>query len=206
MKRKFDVETWARREHFKFFSQFEEQLYGVTVMVDCTLAYQTAKAAGYPFFLYYLHKSLTAALATGPFTLRIEGGGVFVYDDLAAAITVARPDGTFGYGDVDYNPSFEVFAETGRRVIAEVSQQTDLQGTFRQDVILYSALPWINFTSISHIRYSGEPDGRPRISFGKVTDDNGRKLMPMSVHVNHALVDGVHIGQYVDRFQELMNQ
>jgi chloramphenicol O-acetyltransferase type A len=30
--------------------------------------------------------------------------------------------------------------------------------------------------------------------------------MPMSIHVHHGLVDGLHLGQFVDYFQEIMNQ
>ena len=29
--------------------------------------------------------------------------------------------------------------------------------------------------------------------------------MPVSIHVHHALVDGLHVGQYIDCFQELLN-
>jgi hypothetical protein len=28
----------------------------------------------------------------------------------------------------------------------------------------------------------------------------------MSVHVHHGLMDGMHLGQFVDYFQEIMNQ
>jgi chloramphenicol O-acetyltransferase type A len=30
--------------------------------------------------------------------------------------------------------------------------------------------------------------------------------MSVSIHVHHALVDGYHVGLYVDRFQALMNE
>jgi chloramphenicol O-acetyltransferase type A len=29
--------------------------------------------------------------------------------------------------------------------------------------------------------------------------------MSMSIHVHHGLMDGYHVGQFVDCFQELMN-
>jgi chloramphenicol O-acetyltransferase type A len=49
-------------------------------------------------------------------------------------------------------------------------------------------------------------DSAPSISFGKMTECNGKRSMPVSVHVHHALVDGLHIGQYIDCFQQLMDQ
>jgi chloramphenicol O-acetyltransferase len=43
-------------------------------------------------------------------------------------------------------------------------------------------------------------------SFGKMKiNENGKKTMPMSIHVHHGLVDGLHLGQFVDYFQEIIN-
>jgi chloramphenicol O-acetyltransferase type A len=38
-----------------------------------------------------------------------------------------------------------------------------------------------------------------------ITDD-GTKTMAMSIHVHHGLIDGLQLGQFVDYFQEIMNQ
>jgi chloramphenicol O-acetyltransferase type A len=73
------------------------------------------------------------------------------------------------------------------------------------DIVHFSSLPGINFTSISHARGFSFPDSCPKISFGKMTENEGKRTMPVSIHVHHALVDGLHVGQYIDRFQELMN-
>ena len=74
-------------------------------------------------------------------------------------------------------------------------------------MIHFSAIPWLNFTSLSHARSYSYPDSCPKISFGKMTTlDNGKKMMPLSVHVHHGLMDGMHVGKFVALFQELMNQ
>jgi chloramphenicol O-acetyltransferase type A len=61
MKEIVDMNTWIRKDHFKFFNAFEEPFFGVTVDVDCTATYQQAKDLQVSFFLLYLHKSLQAA-------------------------------------------------------------------------------------------------------------------------------------------------
>ena len=38
-----------------------------------------------------------------------------------------------------------------------------------------------------------------------MTEHDGRRTMPLSIHVNHALVDGLQLGQYLERFQQLMD-
>jgi chloramphenicol O-acetyltransferase type A len=35
--------------------------------------------------------------------------------------------------------------------------------------------------------------------------ENGKEPCP-SIHVHHGLMDGSHLGQFVDYFQEIMNQ
>jgi len=44
-------------------------------------------------------------------------------------------------------------------------------------------------------------DSVPKISFGKVIPIDNQMLMPVSIHVHHALVDGSDIGKFYERFQ-----
>jgi chloramphenicol O-acetyltransferase type A len=63
-------------------------------------------------------------------------------------------------------------------------------------------LPWISFTSFSHARNWGREDSVPKIAFGRFTKENERTLLPMSVEVHHALVDGLHVGRFVNKMEE----
>ena len=74
-----------------------------------------------------------------------------------------------------------------------------------ENVIHFSAIPWLDFTSISHARSFSHPDSCPKISFGKMTENNGVKEMSVSIHVHHALMDGYHVGLFVEKFQALLN-
>jgi len=205
VKRKLDIDTWVRKAHFEFFSTFEEPYYGVCVKVDCTAAYDFAKRNGISFFLYCLHRSLAAAQRVEAFKYRIEEGEVFVYDRIDAGSTISRSNGTFGYGHMLYSESLEEFLEGATRVVEEVRGSDELIPTAAVNIIRYSALPWVDFTSLSHARLYSRPNSGPNISFGKMTEDGGKRSMPVSIHVHHALVDGLHIGQYVDCFQKLLD-
>ena len=46
-------------------------------------------------------------------------------------------------------------------------------------------------------------DSNVRIVFCKFFDQNGQKLMPLAIQANHALVDGLHMGQFYQKFQTL---
>jgi chloramphenicol O-acetyltransferase type A len=205
VRRKLDLETWVRRPHFEFFNAFEEPYYGVCVSVDCTIAYSFAKQNGFSFFLYYLYRSLGAAQSVEAFRYRTEEGEVFIYDRIDAGSAIDRSNGTFGYGHILYHVDLNQFMQDAKREVERVRGSIDLTRTTAANVIRYSPLPWIDFTSLSHARMFAMPDSCPRISFGKITERDGKRSMPVSIHVHHGLVDGLHVGQYIDRFQELMN-
>ncbi|WP_160714203.1 chloramphenicol acetyltransferase [Chitinophaga solisilvae] len=207
MKQLLNLDTWARKDHFQFFTQFEEPFFGVCVTVDCTRAYTIAKEKGYSFFLYYLHASLAAANATEPFRYRISNGEIWIYDAVHASPTINRPDGTFGFAYMDYHPDFQAFAAAAQEETNRVQQSTGLiPAVSGENVIHCSSLPWIDFTSISHARSFSFKDSCPKISFGKMTSTNGIMTMPVSVHVHHALMDGYHVGRFLEVFQETMNR
>ncbi len=207
MKHFLAIDTWERKEIFEWFVKFEEPFFGVCVDIDCTNAYTKCKQEGHSFFLYYLHKSLVAANGTEPFRYRVEDGRVAVYDEVHAAPTIMRPNGTFGFADFRYYKDFAAFCEAANKEIERIQQCTTLfPPAAPENVIHYSSVPWIKFTALSHARCFSWPDCSPKISFGKMTEANGRRTMPVSVHVHHALADGYQVGLFIDEFQRLMNE
>lgn len=205
MKTQLDIESWVRKDHFNFFKQFEEPFFGVCVDIDCTSSYLKCKEEGISFFLYYLHKSLVAANKIEPFRYRIENDNVLIYEKVHASPTINRLNGTFGFAYIDYHDDFQMFYANAKKEIEKVQNG---QGLFpaisSENVIHYSSVPWINFKSVSHARSFSFKDSCPKITFGKACDVNGLKKMPVSIHVHHALMDGFHVGQFIDEFQKLM--
>jgi chloramphenicol O-acetyltransferase type A len=209
LKTLLDLDNWPRKEHFHFFKQFEEPFFGATVEIDCTNAYNKSKALGVSFFIYYLHKTLVSVNANEAFRYRISEDRIYICDRVDASATIGREDGTFGFSLLHYDPDFDRFTEIALQEIERIQSTTGLfTRTFESDnVIHFSAIPWLNFTSLSHARSYTFPDSCPKISFGKMTvSENGKRTMPMSIHVHHGLLDGLHLGQFIDYFQEIMNQ
>ncbi len=206
MKNYLDLEHWPRKEHFNFFRTFDEPFFGATVNIDCTMAYAGAKSAGIPFFVYYLHKTLVAVNAVENFRYRIEGDQIAVYDRIDVSATIGRPDGTFGFSHIVFDPDITVFES---HVTAETNRIQQTTGLFtrefkEQNLIHFSALPWLDFTALSHARSYAFPDSCPKISVGKMTEKDGRRFMPFSIHVHHGLVDGLHVGKFVEVLERVM--
>jgi chloramphenicol O-acetyltransferase type A len=207
MKKLIDIDSWNRKEHFNFFSSFTEPFFGVTVKVDCTYAYSNAKSKSTSFFLYYLYRALKAANEITPFRYRIIDSQVYEFDTVNASPTINRPNGTFGFAYINFEENEEVFYQKALKEINLVqSSNSLLPAVSGENVIHFSAIPWIDFSSISHARNFTHPDSCPKISFGKMTQADGLKSMPVSIHCHHALMDGYHVGQYIDLFQKLLNK
>jgi chloramphenicol O-acetyltransferase type A len=185
----------------------EEPFYGITTTIDCTQAYAKAKVLDVSFFSYYLHKTLSAVNAVENFRYRIIEDEVYIFDVIDASATVMREDTTFGFS---YMPFTEDINEFTQIVETEIERMQTTTGVFTREypdnLIHFSALPWINFTSLSHARSFTWPDSCPKISVGKLTEENGKKSIPISVHVHHGLADGYHVGLFLEKLQQFMNE
>ncbi|REG91136.1 chloramphenicol acetyltransferase [Flavobacterium aquicola] len=209
MKTLLDLDSWNRKEHFLFFKQMQEPFFGVNITIDCTRAYENSKALGTSFFIYYLHKTLVAVNAFESFRYRIENTHIYKHDRIDGSATISRADGTFGFSLIEFHPDYTIFEQTAKTEIERIQNTTGLfTREFKDDnVIHFSAIPWLNFTSLSHARNMTYPDSCPKISFGKViVSETGNRTMSMSIHVHHGLMDAMHVGQMVDYFQGIMNQ
>jgi chloramphenicol O-acetyltransferase type A len=175
-KEKLNLDTWNRKEHFLFFKQMEEPFFGITTTIDCTIAYQKSKELGISFFTYYLHKTLVAVNTIEPFRYRIIENDIYIFDQIDASATLLREDKTFGFSLIKYTEKINEFAEITKTEIARIQSTSGLfTREFADNLIHFSALPWINFSSFSHARGFTWPDSCPKISFGKMTEENEKK-------------------------------
>jgi chloramphenicol O-acetyltransferase type A len=170
--------------------------------------YVRAKAEGFPFSLGYHYASLQAANEIEAFRMRIEGGQPVCYDTVHLSTTISRPDGTFGFSFVPNVDDFQKFVDDSRTENRRVQAETGLPEVYTDlDVIYFTVLRGVAFTSVDHpYRHCHDNPGIPLIGFGEMYSQAGKRILPSSCHVHHALVDGRHVGQYFTRFQELLNQ
>jgi chloramphenicol O-acetyltransferase type A len=205
MKHLIDLTTWPRREHFAFFSAFDEPFFGLVAEVDCTRARTEAQRLGVSFFLYYLHQALQAANEVEAFRYRIDDGRVYCYDRIHASATIGRPDHSFAFSFIEQHEQLADFVAAANTEIAAVQQSSGLRlsdATARPDVIHFSAVPWVRFTGLTHARSFQRPDSAPKISFGQAYADGATQRLAVAVNVHHALADGYHVGQFLAAFQQ----
>ena len=204
-KTKIDFATWKRREHYTFFKDFEQPFWGITTAVNCTEAYHYCKANGIPFFTFYLHKSLLAANGVKEFRYRIEGEDVVEYREISGSVTVLREDETFGFANFGFNSNFDSFRAEIEKSLATEKKNQGLKPDFELiSLIHYSVLPLVNFTGFQHAQKLGTKHSVPQIVFGKFHLSEGCMKLPVSVHVHHALCDGIHVGKFITAFEKAL--
>lgn len=209
MKKIIDLATWNRREHFEFFRQFDEPYHGLTVNLDCTWAHQHCQQQNHSFFLFYLHQVMKAVNLTEAMRYRIEDDQVVDYSTIHASATVGRDDHTFAFCPIKFNEDFTSFTRETRQAMSAVRSSSGLglkENGVRNDVIHFSAMPWISFTGLTHARHFQRKDSVPKISVGKCVEQNGKLLMPVATYVHHGLADAYHVHQFLQTFEELLNR
>jgi chloramphenicol O-acetyltransferase type A len=207
MRTQIDISNWNRKEVFNFYKNFDEPYFGVVVNVDVTDAFAKAKTEGISFFVVYLYCATRAVNELKPFRLRIQNDEVWDYEHIEASAVISRSDGTFGFSYIPYHIDIQEFKKNVQAEIDRIEHDRNLMPSTNSEAIIhFSSLPWLQFTSLSHARHYGYKDSVPKISFGKTFQQDSKLMMPTSVHVHHALIDGADVGEFVDLFQKLLNE
>jgi chloramphenicol O-acetyltransferase type A len=198
MEEYLDVNKWARREQFEFFRGFDKPYFNVCVQLDVTeLLALLHKRPGSSISLAYHYLALRIANEVEPFRYRLRDGKVLVHDVIHGATTVLLSNESFAFAYFDYTADYRKFTVDAQSVIMEVKREGIFKDSPSDDLIHFTTLPWVSFTSFSHARNWGQEDSVPKITFGKFTNEGKRVLMPFSVEVHHALMDGLHVGRYL---------
>jgi chloramphenicol O-acetyltransferase type A len=200
-----DVTNWVRRDLFEFFRGYERPHFNVCTRLDVTRLLDFLRdRPGISVSLAYLYFALRVANEIEPFRYRLKEGKVIVHDVINGGTTVLLPNESFSYAYFEYQKDFETFHLAAGESIKKVQADGLLKPTMREDLIYFTVLPWVSFTSFAHARTPGRGESVPRIAFGKFTEENERTLLPISVEVHHALMDGLHVGRFLTRMEEAL--
>ena len=198
-----DIDTWERKTTYEFFLDYEDPFFNITANLDVTRLYKFCKDNGLAFSLGALFLSLQAANEIREFRLRLLNGQVLEFDRVEATQTILNDDETFSFCYFESKNDIHEFDRAGKaaREKYKLLKTFDVEAD-RIDLIYYSAIPWVSFTSFKHASRHDNRQSVPRMVFGKMFDEGPLKKMPFSIEVHHALVDGIHVGRFFNLYQE----
>lgn len=206
MRRPVDLSSGPRRAQYERFSAFRNPMVGVTAHVDITLLRARTQREGWPFFLTLLYCAIGAANAVPELRRRIVAGEVVEYDACLSSHTVALPDGSYTYCELDCSMPFAQFLPYATAQVERAKQSSGLDdGEEPERLFFVSSLPWLSFTGLS-LPVAEPPESNPAITFGKFFAQGDRLLLPVNLTVHHGLADGLHIARFFEGFQSRLEQ
>ena len=204
--RKIDPNTWPRRDIFDFFSKISNPFYSVTFNVDVTEAYAYAKRSGLSFYYALVYLVTRAINSVEAFRYALVDGELVLLDERSQSFTdLKKGSESFHIVTMPCKGDIAEFCFDAKRRSAGQTTflSTDKEGV---DLIYFSCLPWIELTALTNERDFDPDDAIPRVSWGKFHERDGRKILGMSLELNHRFTDGVHIGKFADALEKLISE
>lgn len=195
-----DMTCDPRRSQYEYFRTFVNPYASMTVNCDITHLRRVTRERGLPFFLTVLHCAVNAANAVPALRRRIRGETVVEYERCISSHTVALPDETYCYCELDCGkPLTEFLPYALAQVERAKACPTMDDGDDPDRLFFVSSVPWVSFASIS-LPKPVPADSNPRITFGKYFTQGDKVLLPVDLTVHHALADGIHMAKFFEDF------
>ena len=215
-----DISRWPRRATFEFYRDFEQPFFSVCTRVDVAAlkpALAQIKHGSHPATITLACHFLALQLANrmDPWRYRLQQGRVRVLAAVHASTTVLRDDDSFGFAYLRHATDYARFAAPAAQALAAArTAEPPFEPRVGDAALLHiTTLPWLHFTSFAHARrggqsgHNGDKDSVPKIAFGRIDNDPAggpQRWLPMQLDVHHALMDGVHVGRFVQAFEAAM--
>ncbi|MEO6654482.1 MAG: CatA-like O-acetyltransferase [Pyrinomonadaceae bacterium] len=201
-----DIKKWPRKETYDFFKNYEDPFFNISANIDVSSVYRFCKKNHLAISLTLLYYSLETANEIREFRIRLVDDRLVEFDRIHATQTILNDDETFSFAYFEMKDDVFDFNRSGKaaREKYKALKTFDVESD-RSDLIYYSVIPWVSFTSFKHASRLDKSQTVPRIVFGKLFVDSNRMLMPLSVEANHTIMDGFHVGKFFTRFQDILN-
>lgn len=198
-----DFQTWERKEFYEHFINEVVCSYSTTVNLDIT---NLKNRRLYPTMIWLLTKAVNQM---PEFRTALTDKGVGIYDAMHPAYTIFNKENkNFSAIWTEFHADYNAFLRAYEADVEKYSLSTGYapKPDRPQNSFDVSMIPWFTFTSFN-LNVSG--DGKyllPIFTLGKYFDDNGKRMLPISIQVHHAVCDGYHIGKFVETLQRMIHQ
>ncbi len=200
------IDNWKRKDHYNYFKEFSYPHFNICGNVDITKTHKYIKDMDLPFFITILYAATKTANSIKEFRYRIREEKVVEHETVDPSFTVMTEDEAFSFCTVKYVNEFSNFKEDASARLEKAKKSINIEDEpGRDDLLFISSIPWVSITSINHPIQMNPVDCIPRITWGKYFEDDGKIKLPLSVQAHHALVDGLHVGMYFNKLQEILD-
>ncbi len=192
-----------RQKHFEFFNAMNHPHFNICANVEITNYLKIIQDNNLPFTPAIVYVVAKTANDIKEFRWRIRDKQIVEHEKVHPSFSVyTEVADVFSFCEVKYQSNYNAFVKNAAQRAEKMRQNPSFEDEHgRDDYLFLSAIPWVSFTGFQHAMFYHPSDSVPRITWGKYFEQDGKILMPLSVQVHHALVDGRHVGQYFKGFE-----
>ena len=197
-----DLETWSRRKTYEHFRHVDYPHFQLTAAVDITRLHAELALREASFSIGVVYLLARVANEIPSFRLRMRDEDVVEHERVHPSFTVLLEDERLSFCTVPYTSDYPNFSQAAQVRIQQARDNPVLHNEPGQDDLLFmTGIPWVSFTGVLHPIHMHPPDSVPRLAWGRFFEEHSQLKMPLSVQVNHALMDGLHVGRYFELVQ-----
>lgn len=201
------MSVWPRAEHFKFFLPFSQPYFNVVLDLEIKTLFDFAKTNQLSFTACYLYCLHQAIARYAPIRYRIVDEQPVEVENIALSTVFLKEDESFRFVPLKNQDGIKAFHQHYDQQKLLHLNKTLINPLFldtaeRVEQAYISILPWFKFTGFKHAEHTPISSGIPKIVFGQYQQEQG--IMPISIEVHHALMDGLHISQFIDVFYQVI--
>ncbi|MCI9578966.1 MAG: hypothetical protein HFF98_08980 [Oscillibacter sp.] len=198
-----DKAAWPRRELFDFFSPMSQPFFSVTFRQDVTRLYAFTKENHLSFYHSLVWLCTRAVNQVEAFRYALRGEELVLFDRRNPSFTDLKPGAEqFHIVTLPMEEDIRAFCAAARAKSA--AQTTFLDQEDSLDLIYFTCLPWVELTALTNERDFDPNDAVPRIAWGKYARKGDRKVLHISLELNHRFVDGLHVGRFHEELTKLI--
>ena len=206
--KKIDMETWERRDLYRFYMEKLKITMNMTVTVDVTHALAFTREQGLSFHAVMMWAVGNVLNARDEFRYSLnEQGELIQYDTISPSFTDFNPETEhfvkfvteFSYDLRDFCARYEADREKYRDGWGFIDNQPP-------NVYDISCIPWVTYDSLTlHVESEG-PCLFPVVLWCKYKQEGDRTVLPVTMNVNHAVCDGFHICRFFNELQAFLDK
>jgi len=199
-----DLKTYPRRSVYELFMTFDVPVVSRTIQIDITKLRAHIAEHKLRFSLTFSFMVTKAMNEIADLRYRIQNNTLVSFDKVIPSFTVLSEEKMLYFAKGAWSNNFKIDYDKNSQSIERASKGLDqLAYQDGQGQIFITNIPWYSFTSIHH-PYSKNNSSIPIISTGKIYQENGHEKVPFGIQTHHALVDGYHIGLFMEKLESFL--
>ncbi|MDE6001229.1 MAG: chloramphenicol acetyltransferase [Clostridia bacterium] len=193
-----DIDKWERREYYEHYTKEVVCSYSMTVNIDISNL-QNEKL--YPAMLWLLTKTVNEF---PEFRTALTEKGLGVFDTMLPAFTIFNKEKkNFSVIYSEYSEDYGAFLKNYNTDVNKYENSLEFAPKKNRPANTFdvSMIPWATFSSFNINAFNCDKYFLPIFTIGKYFEQDGKRLLPLSIQVHHAVCDGYHVSTFIDSLQ-----